>query len=165
MVMPWKHAYDGIIVNHMEDAAVVLAYKNRYRKERERKKKRMSKKEISYLRDNVIDIIDGKCVIKLVQKPQSVTDITHAIQDAGYPKARRETVYDHLDELEKKQVVTMLPKKIPKRRGIPTEYVLSKMHPVHCLDTLPDTMYEFISKLGTLRRILYVLDLEAGAPT
>lgn len=152
MVMPWKDDYDDIIVNHMEDVAVVLAYKNRYRKER--------KKEKLYLRDNDIDIIDGKHVIKLVQEPQSVSDITRAIQDVGYPKACRETVYDHLDELEKKQVVEMLPKKIPKRRGIPTQYVLSKMHFVRCLDTLPDTMYEFISELVTLRRILYVLDLE-----
>jgi hypothetical protein len=162
MVMPRKVAYDKATVKHMENAAVVLAYKNRFRRAMERRKKRMSKKEMSYLRENVIDTIDGKHVIKLVQERQSVSDITRAIQDAGYPKARRETVYDHLDELEKKQAVGMLPKKIPKRKGIPTQYELTKMHLVRCLDTLPDTMYEFISELGTLRRILYVLDLKAG---
>jgi hypothetical protein len=161
MVMPWKHDYDDIIVNHMENEAVVLAY-NRYRKERERKgkKKRMSRRETRYLRNNDFNIIDRKRVVRLFQEPQSVSDITRAIQVAGYPKARRETVYDHLDKLEKKQVVKILPKKIPKRRGIPTQYVLAKMHLVRCLDTLPDTMHEFISELGTLRQIFYALDLE-----
>ena len=160
--MPRKVAYDKAIVKHMENAAVVLAYKNRFRRAIERKKKRMSKKEMLYSKENVIDNIDGKRVIKLIQEPQSVSDITRAIHDAGYPKAHRETVYDRLDKLENKQAVGMLPKKIPKRKGIPTQYVLTKMHLVRCLDTLPSKMYEFISELGTLRRILYVLDLKAG---
>jgi hypothetical protein len=152
MVMPRKNVYADIIVKYLESVAVVLAYKNRYRKEREREK--------LYLRNNDIDYIDGKRVIKLVQAPQSITDITHAVQAAGYLKAHRETVGEYLAKLEEKQVVVKLPKR--KLQHNPTQYVLSEIHLVKCLDTLPDTMYDFIAELGTLRRILYVLDLEAG---
>jgi hypothetical protein len=152
MVIPRKNVYADIIVKHLESVAVVLAYKNRYKKEKVREK--------LYLRNNNIDIIDGKRVIKLVQAPQSITDITHAVQAAGYLKAHRETVGEYLDELEEKQVVVKLPKR--KLQHNSTQYVLSKGHLAMCLDTLPDTMYDFIWELGTLRRILYVLDLEAG---
>lgn len=153
MVRPWKEVYDEIIVNHMNSVAVVLAYPKNYEKN-----KRKETLLIGGYRGSDIVHIDGKPVIKLVQEAQSVTDIWHAIQNAGYPKVHRETVYDHLDKLVGKEILNKLPK--VRRQYNKALYELSKLSLVRSLDTLPPTLNGFISDLGTLRRIIHVLDLK-----
>jgi hypothetical protein len=99
LVRPWKHTYDGIIVNYMVREQILFSYD----------------KNIGHFWVSPIFRRD----IKYVPLPQNFTKLCEAIRNTprkqgGNPTASPNTAVSHLDELVKKHVLIRYPKRCRK---------------------------------------------------